>query len=559
MDPLFPEQRLVEHFSHFGTLKLFLKTVFGASPVYSVEHSLFSSWKAVLATVFMARAPALLQKRTRLGLKKFFLTPFKMTEKKPNLNVCIIGHVDSGKSTTVGNLAFQLGIFNKRQYDKLKAEADSQGKGTFAYAYFFDKTSAERQRGITIDITLKEFNLKKFKANIIDCPGHKDFIKNMVTGAAQADVAVAIVPASDFASAISPKATLKDHIMISWIMGIEKLIICVNKMDEFDNLPADQQKKKFEWIKNEMLFITKKLQHPDKDPIMLPISGFKGNNIVDSGVKYEWFEGWQKKDKDGNFVGEKIFTLEGALNSCEVPKRPLDKPLRMPITDIHTITGIGTIYTGRVDTGVIKPGMPITIQPADVIGEVKSLQIHKQDQKEVSCGENIGLALKSGAKGNLTQIKKGNVISEQGENACAIYPACKAMIAVVEHPKGIKEGYCPVMDLGSHHVPAKIGKIIEKRNLKSKEMIKDPEMIHNKETAMCIIVPQKPVVMEPFAKFPTLARFALRDGGKIVALGRIADLLALEECTKMGVAVPISKAAAAKAEPAKGKSKKTKG
>lgn len=466
-----------------------------------------------------------------------------MEEKRDNLNVCIIGHVDSGKSTTMGNLAHQTGVVDKRQLAKLKAEADALGKGTFAYAYVFDNTAAERKRGITIDITLKEFKLKKFNANIIDCPGHKDFIKNMVTGAAQADVAVAVVPASDFAAATSPKATLKDHIMISGVMGIKRLIICVNKMDEF---PADKQKEKFEWIKKEMLFISQKL-HPDKDPIIIPISGLKGINIVDHGEKFEWFEGWQKTDANKNLVGEKVFTLEGALNYCELPERPVGKPLRMPITDIHTITGIGTIYTGRVDTGVIRPGMNISIQPANVFGEVKSLQIHRVDQKEVFCGQNIGLALKSGAKGNLTQIKKGNVISDMKNTPCVIQPACKARVIVVEHPKGIKVGYCPVMDLGSHHVPAKIAKFINKKGPKDKEPVTEFDAIQNKDNALCIIVPQKPIVMEVLKDFPSLSRFALRDGGKIVGIGSIVEVLTKEQCDELGVDVSVTQGKAAAA------------
>lgn len=469
-----------------------------------------------------------------------------IVEKKPSINVCIIGHVDSGKSTTMGMLAFQLGVFDQRQLTKLKAEADALGKGTFAYAYFFDNTAAERQRGITIDITLKEFKLKNFTANVIDCPGHQDFIKNMVTGAAQADVAVALVPAPDFASAISPKATLKDHIMISGVMGVKKLIVCVNKMDEF---PPEKQKEKFEWIKKEMLFIVQRL-HPEKDPVIIPISGLRGINISDKGEKFEWFEGWQKT-VNGALVGEKIFTLEGALNACEVPERPVDKPLRMSITGINKITGIGLIYTGRIDSGVIRPGMNITVQPAGVIAEVKTLQIHRLDQKEVSCGENIGLALKSGAKGDIGQIKKGNVISEAKNSPCIVYPACKGRVIVVEHPKGIKAGYCPVMDLGTHHVPAKIVKLINKKGPKDKEVVTcDFDSIQNKDNALCIIVPQKPVVMEVLKDFPSLARFALRDGGKIVAIGSVVELMTKEACDEAGIDTCTK--AGAEVAPAKG-------
>ena len=468
-----------------------------------------------------------------------------------NLNVCIVGHVDSGKSTTVGNLAYQLGVFDERQLTKLKLAAEAQGRDTFAYAYFFDNTDTEREKGITIDATLKQFKLKKFSANIIDCPGHKDFIKNMVTGAAQADVAVALVPASEFEKATSTAATLRDHIVISGAMGVKNLVICVNKMDFF---PESEQKEKFEWMKKELLFMVPGKLHTDRDPIIIPISGLKGINIADKGEKFPWFEGWQKKDG----TGEKVFTLEGALNYFEPPKRPIDRPLRMPITDICSITGIGTIYTGRVDSGYIVPSMSVTIQPASVFGEVKSIQTHRKERSKVYCGENIGLALKSGTKGDISQIKKGNVISDAKNSPCAVYPACEARVIMVSHPKGVQVGYCPVMDLGTHHVPAKIAKIISCKNPKEKEVRTEGiTKICNRDCAVCILVPQKPIVMEVLNQYPSLSRFALRDGGSIVAIGSIVEVLTKEKCDGLGVDVSsVMKAVAPQVGGASSKDKK---
>jgi len=465
-------------------------------------------------------------------------------ERKQNLNVCVIGHVDSGKSTTVGNLAYQLGAFDKRQMAKLEADAQSRGKGTFAFAYFTDDTEAERGRGITISASLRELKLQKHNVNIIDCPGHRDFIKNMGTGASQADVALAVVPADDPSTGMSPKGTFRDHIMISSVMGVKRMAIIVTKLGPF---PPEKQKETFEWVKKEALFVAKNL-HQDKDPVVLPIDGLEGIGVVEKGKKFDWFEGWQAKDASGAPVGEKVFTLEGLLSYYDVPPRPVDKELRLPISDTVTITGIGQVLTGRLESGTLRPGAFITIQPAGVTGEVKSLQIHKQDRKEVFCGENVGLALKSGAKGDLTQIKKGNVISDTKNNPCVVYPACEARVVVVEHPKGIKVGYCPVISIGPVNVPAKVAKFINKKGPKDKEPVTDFDTIQNKDNAVCIIVPQKAIVMEVMKDFPCLGRFVLRDGGKVVAVGSILRTLTEAQCKELGVDLDV--VAAGKAVPA---------
>lgn len=471
-------------------------------------------------------------------------------DKTPSLNACIIGHVDSGKSTTVGMFALAKGLIDQRAFAKFKAEAENNNKPSFALAYFTDNTEAERKRGITIQTTLKHFPMNNYQLNILDCPGHKDFIKNMITGAAQADVAVAIVPSPDFEASIAHGATLQDHMMIAGILGIKQLIICITKLDM---IPEDKQKGKFEEIKREIEIIAKN-KTPFKAPIVIPISGVKGVNLTEDGPKFSWFDGFSYQTKlpagtktANAVVGEdgtiKVSTLEGALNAQEIPKRPIDKPLRMPITEIHSITGFGLIYTGRVDSGFIRPGMQVSFQPSGVTGEVKTLQIHRTDQKEVVCGENVGMALKSGAKGNLNQIRKGNVISETKNNPCQIYQACKARLVIIDHPKGIKPGFTPVMDLGSHHVPVKFVKFVDKVNPKDKVNITEPEELHKRDLANVILVPQKPTIMEKAVDFPTLARFCVRDSGNVVAIGTIQELYTEKQFEELGIDLkPVKKA-----------------
>merc|ERR1711915_966112 len=456
-------------------------------------------------------------------------------------NVCFIGHVDSGKSTTVGNLAYQLGAIDPRKMDKLRDEAERRGRGTFSYAYVMDMSAAERERGITITTSLMKLETKKHMLNVIDCPGHQDFIKNMVTGAAQADVGVVLVPCAtgEFESCISG-GTLKDHIMISGVLGCKKLIVCVNKVDTIDE---NKRESRFDEVAKEMKGIISK-SHPDKNPIIIPISGYHGINIVDDGDKFSWFKGHTITNTDGTTLT--INTLEGALNSQVPPPRPIDKPLRMPIDSVHKIAGIGMVYTGRVSTGVIKPGMSISVQPTGVIAECKTLEIHKQSKQEVLSGENCGVALKAPTKGNTALIKPGHVFSDNKNEPCEIAEAAKAKIVVVEHPKGIKPGYCPVMDLGTHHVPCQITKFFSKRIPGVKEELQSPEVVSKGENVTCIIHPQKQVVMETIKEVPSLARFALRDGGRIVGIGAIDHRYTKEDYEK-------------EVEPVKGKPSRARG
>lgn len=445
------------------------------------------------------------------------------TNTKEILNICFIGHVDSGKSTTVGQLAASLGAIDKRAMDKLKKEAEDRGRGTFCYAYLMDMSAAERDRGITITTSLMKLETKKHMLNLIDCPGHKDFIKNMVTGAAQADVGVVLVPAAEgeFEACIDG-GTLKDHIMISGVFGCNKLIVCINKID---TIASDEDKqKRFNEVATEMARVIKVI-HKDKTPIIIPISGYHGVNIIDDGNKYEWFKGVKVPGVD-----EPVRTLEGALNSMTPPPRPIDKPMRMPIDSIHKISGIGMVYTGRVATGTIKVGMQLGIEPSSVVAECKTLEIHKTSRKEVVCGENCGVALKAPTKGDVKNIRPGHVLSDNKTSPVQNYEAARATIIIVKHPKGIGKGYCPTMDIGTIHVPCQLKKIFNKRILgPNRELIESPDLVSQNEQASVIIHPQKPVVMETLKDCPPLARFAMRDGNRIVAIGSIDKLYTKEE------------------------------
>lgn len=438
---------------------------------------------------------------------------------KPYLNVCFIGHVDSGKSTTVGHLQFLLGGIDKRTLDKLSAEADKLGRGTFKFAYSMDKTKAERERGITIETSLKQLKTDKYDLNVIDCPGHKDFIKNMVTGAAQADVAVVIVPCAtnEFESAISG-GTLKDHIVVSGVLGCKKVIVCVNKVD---TVPEANRAARFKEVAEEMKSLVKK-NHPDKTPIIIPISGYEGTGLVEENDKYDWFTGFVP---DSN-PEVKILSLEAALNFQTAPKRDFKKPLRMAITSTHKIPGVGSVFAGRVDAGSIKPNMKIEIQPLGISGEVKTAEIHGKPQTEVFCGQNCGVAIKTQKAEDLKKIKAGFVISEAGPDALKMAHGAVVRVLITDHKGHLKPGYSPTMDIGTQHVPTRLAKFIEKVSTSNpKVKIENPAEITKADAVTAIMVPKKEIAFETLADYPSLGKFALRDLGHIVGIGSILKKL----------------------------------
>ncbi|CAF1618020.1 unnamed protein product, partial [Didymodactylos carnosus] len=297
-----------------------------------------------------------------------------MGKEKIHINIVVIGHVDSGKSTSTGHLIYKCGGIDKRTIEKFEKEAAEMGKGSFKYAWVLDKLKAERERGITIDISLWKFETQKFYITIIDAPGHRDFIKNMITGTSQADCAVLVVAAGtgEFEAGISKNGQTREHALLAYTLGVKQMIVAVNKMDTTE---PPYSEKRFDEIKTEVSTYIKKIGYNSAAVPFVPISGWHGDNMLEASEKMTWFKGWNIERKEGNATGK---TLLEALDAVVPPARPTDKPLRLPLQDVYKIGGIGTVPVGRVETGLLKPNMVVNFAPSSLQTEVKSIEMHHE-------------------------------------------------------------------------------------------------------------------------------------------------------------------------------------
>jgi len=435
---------------------------------------------------------------------------------RTGISVVVIGHVDSGKSTSTGHLIYKCGGIEKRAIEKFEKEAQEMGKGSFKYAWVLDKLKAERERGITIDIQLMKFQTDKFNVTVIDAPGHRDFIKNMITGTSQADCAVLIVAAStgEFEAGISKNGQTREHALLAYTLGVKQMIVAVNKMD---NTEPPYSESRFTEIVKEVGSSMKKVGYRINTCPFVPISGWHGDNMVEATENMAWYKGWSKDIPDGKKATGK--TLKDAINQILPPTRPVDTPLRLPLQDVYKISGIGTVPVGRVETGILKPGMVVTFAPPDVTTEVKSVEMHHQDLPEAVPGDNVGFNVKSIS---IKDIKRGNVASNSKDNPAKKTTNFQAQVIVLNHPGEIHAGYTPVLDCHTAHVACKFERLEQKIDRRSgKALEEDPKCVKSGDSALVNMIPQKPMCVETFADYPPLGRFAVRDMRQTVAVGII--------------------------------------
>ncbi len=415
---------------------------------------------------------------------------------KPHMNLIFIGHVDHGKSTTVGRLLYETHVITDRDINRFKELTQQLNRPTFEFAFVMDQLKEERERGITIDIAHRDFQTEKFYFTIIDAPGHKDFVKNMITGASQADAAILVVSAVD-----GIQAQTREHAILASVLGIKQVIVAINKMDS-----ANFSEEKFEAVKKTVSELLKTLGFKIETIQFIPYSALEGSNISKKPEKMQWYNG---------------VTLLGALDILTVPEKPLDKPLRLPIQDVFSISGFGTVPVGRVETGVIKIGEPIIIMPSGIKTEVKSIEMHHKQMQQAEPGDNIGFNIKGIDK---KSVKRGDVIGPISDPPTVIEDFT-AQVIVLHHQNVIAKGYTPVFHIHTVQVACTFEEILEKKDPKTGQVLeKNPTTIKTGDIAIVKIKPTRPIVAEKFSEFPQLGRFAIRDMGETIGAGVILEI-----------------------------------
>jgi elongation factor 1-alpha len=422
-----------------------------------------------------------------------------MAEEKPHLNVAFIGHVDHGKSTLIGRMMFEHGDIRETLIKKFE-DMGEKGK-TFKFAWVMDNLKEERERGVTIDLAHKKFETDNNYITIVDCPGHRDFVKNMITGASQADGAVLVVDVKD---GIMPQTI--EHGFLAKTLGITQLIVNINKMDL-----VDYSQEKFEELKKEISEkLLKRIGYDPEKTIFVPTSAFYGENSFKKSEEMSWWKGP---------------TMFEALDKLQPPEKPIDKPLRLPVQDVFTIKGVGTVPVGRVETGIMKVGEDVIFEPATTIlskpisGEVKSIEMHHVALQEATPGDNVGFNVRGVGK---QDIRRGDVVGHANTPPSVVRPkdTFRAQIQVISHPTALTAGYTPVFHSHTAQVACIFEKLVAKLDPSTGSIQEEnPDFLKSGNAALVEIRPTKPMVIEVFKEIPQMGRFAIRDMGQTVAVG----------------------------------------
>ena len=423
-----------------------------------------------------------------------------MAREKQNMNVVFVGHVDAGKSTIVGRTMFDGGAVSEQEMKKLKEEAVKNGKAGFEFAYVMDNIKEERERGVTIDLSYKKLMTQKFEITIIDAPGHRDFVKNMITGASQADSAFLVIAAP---SGVQPQTT--EHLWLLRTMGVKNIAVAINKMDS-----VEYSEDKFNKVKEELGKLLSGVGINPETTVFVPCSGLMGDNVVKKSDKMAWYKGPTILEQFDNFPA---------------PELPTNLPMRMPIQDVYEITGIGTVPVGKIETGIMKSGMKVVILPGrtgtGIQGEVKTIEAHHEILKEAPAGDNVGVNIRGVGKKDLA---RGDVICEASA-PCPVVEEFIATITVINHPTVLAKGYTPVFHVHTAQVPCQFVELIAQIDPRTGETIKEsPDFLKNGDTAKVKIKPVGNLCIETQKENPFMSRFAIRDAGVTVAAGMCTEI-----------------------------------
>jgi len=427
-----------------------------------------------------------------------------MAKTKPNMNVAFVGHVDAGKSTCVGQLMFQTGGIPEQTMKKLREEAEKNGKGgqaTFEFAYIMDRVREERERGITIELSYQKIMTNKWQITIIDAPGHKDYIKNMITGSSQADAAFLVIAGP---SGVQPQTT--EHLWLLRTMGVKNIAIAVNKMDDLNYDEA-----KFNKVKEDVSVLLKQVGVNPETTAFVACSGLKGDNIGKKSENMPWYKGP---------------TILEQFDLFPAPEPPTGLHMRMPVQDVYEITGIGTVPVGKVETGIMKTGMKVMVLPGrtgtGVAGEIKTIEAHHEILPQADAGDNVGVNVRGVGK---KDIARGDVICDAA-NPIPVVEEFIATITVINHPTVLAKGYTPVFHIHTAQVPCQFTELIAQINPATGEVIKEnPDFLKNGDVAKVRIQPKGNLCLETQKDNPFMSRFAVRDAGSTVAAGMCTEIV----------------------------------
>ncbi|MBN1683472.1 translation elongation factor EF-1 subunit alpha [Candidatus Bathyarchaeota archaeon] len=424
---------------------------------------------------------------------------------KPHINLIIIGHVDHGKSTSVGHLFYDAGAIDAKYAREMEAESKAMGKESFKYAWLLDRLKEERERGITIDLAFYKLETAKNFFTIIDSPGHRDFVKNMVTGASQADGAVLLISAKkgEYEAGTNPGGQTREHAFLAKTLGVNQIVVAVNKMDDQS---VNWSEQRYQEVKDGVSRLLQMVGYDVSKVYFVPTSGWGGDNLVKKSENMPWYKGP---------------SLLEALDTFTIPPKPTDKPLRIPVQEVYTIRGVGTTPVGKVETGNLKVGDDLVFMPSGEKGKVNSIETHYTRLDEANPGDNIGFNVKGASR---DKLKRGEVAGHPN-NPPSVAKAFKGRIFVIHHPTAIAQGYTPVLHIHTAQIAVRFDKLESKLDARSGQVVEEnPNYLRTGEAAVVRFVPLQPISVETFIDFPQLGRFALRDMGTTIAAGVILEI-----------------------------------
>lgn len=424
------------------------------------------------------------------------------------MNLVVIGHIDHGKSTLMGHVLVSAGAVTDREARELEKLAKDLDRESWKYAFFFDALQEERKRGITIDLTFRKFETGNYYFTIIDAPGHADFVKNMITGASQADAAILVVSGKkgEFESGIGDIGQTREHAFLAKTLGVKQLVVAVNKAD--DN-SWGYKEDRYNEVVAETKNLLKIVGYKTDDINFVPVSALEGDNLVERSSKMDWYKGP---------------TLMEALDKFSVPEKPTDKELRLPVQDVYKIKGAGVVPVGRVETGVMKVGDKVMVNPGGFVGEVRSIEMHHESQNEAIPGDNIGFNVRGAT---IKDFHRGDVVSHAGKPCNVVNPGenITAQIIVIFHPTAIALGYTPVVHSHTLQIAFKFVELSKKLDPRTNQVTEEnPQFLKKNDAAVVKLSPIKKACIENFKDFPELGRIAVRDMGRTVAVGVVLGI-----------------------------------